>query len=71
MKTLQWFGTGTSVAGSFTVALGFMLTGYLAFILGATAWLIVGFVNKNKPLIVLNGFFFVANIIGLYRAILH
>ena len=71
MKHLQWFGTGTSVAGSFTVALGFTLTGYLAFILGATAWLIVGFVNKNKPLIVLNGFFFVANIIGLYRAILY
>ena len=69
MNKLQWFGTVTSVIGSFTVALGFMLAGYTAFILGATAWLIVGLTGKNIPLIVLNGFFFAANMIGLYRAL--
>lgn len=70
-NNLSWFGTLTSVIGSFTVALGFMLAGYSAFILGAVAWLIVGFISKNKPLIVLNGFFFAANLIGLYRAVFY
>lgn len=69
MKKLSWFGTVTSVIGSFLVALGFMLAGYIAFVAGATAWLIVGFKNDNRPLIVLNGFFLAANMIGLYRAV--
>ena len=71
MKSIQWFGTITSVIGSFTVALGFMLAGYAAFTLGAVSWLLVGFIGKNKPLIVLNGFFFAANMIGLYRAVFY
>ena len=69
MNKLQWFGTVSSVLGSFIVALGFTLIGYLAFLFGAITWLVVGFVSKNKPLIVLNGFFLAANMIGLYRAI--
>lgn len=71
MKSVSWFGTVTSVIGSFLVALGFLLTGYIAFVLGAVSWLVVGFVGKNKPLIVLNGFFLAANIIGLYRVVLY
>lgn len=66
---LSWFGTITSVAGSFIVALGFSLLGYIAFVFGAVFWLIVGFKNDNRPLIVLNGFFLAANMIGLYRAV--
>ena len=66
---LQWFGTITSVAGSFILALGFLLLGYCAFVFGAVSWLIVGIKNNNRPLIVLNGFFLAANMIGLYRAV--
>jgi hypothetical protein len=66
---LQWFGTITSVTGSFIVALGFALIGYCAFILGAVSWLVVGIKGKNRPLITLNAFFLAANLIGLYRAI--
>jgi len=66
---LQWFGTVTSVAGSFILALGFSLLGYGAFVFGAVSWLIVGIKNSNRPLIVLNGFFLAANMIGLYRAV--
>lgn len=68
---LSWFGTVTSVIGSFAVALGFMLAGYAAFILGSISWLIVGYVGRNKPLIVLNGFFLTANMIGVYRALFY
>lgn len=68
-NNLSWFGTVTSVIGSFTVALGYMLAGYSLFTVGAVSWLLVGFIGKNRPLIVLNGFFFAANVIGLYRAL--
>ena len=69
MKTFEWFGTATSIIGAFLVALGFMLPGYSCFVCGALAWLYVGYATRNNPLIVLNGTFFVANLIGLYRAI--
>lgn len=69
MNKLSWFGTLSSVIGSFTVALGFMLVGYTAFLAGAISWLVIGAVSKNKPLIVLNGFFLTANLVGLYNAV--
>jgi hypothetical protein len=69
LNKISWFGTVTSVIGSFTVALGFALAGYTAFLVGAVAWLTIGVISKNKPLIVLNGFFFAANLIGLYNAV--
>jgi hypothetical protein len=68
IKNLSWIGTAASIVGSFVIAFGFMQFGYLAFLLGSTSWLIVGILNNDKPLMVLNGTFFVANIIGLYRA---
>ena len=66
---VSWFGTISSVAGSFTVALGFTLSGYIAFLCGSISWLYIGFTDKNKPLIVLNGCFLAANLIGLYNAL--
>lgn len=68
---LQWFGTITSVAGSFILALGFSLVGYIAFLFGSISWLVVGIKAGNNPLIILNSFFLLANMIGLYRVVLH
>ncbi len=68
MKYLEWFGTATSIAGSFLVSFHFFLLGYCFFLLGGLSWLVVGFVSKNKPLMTLNGFFLVANLIGVYNA---
>lgn len=69
IKTISWIGTIASILGSFLMAFGFMLIGYICFTLGSVSWLIVGFVNKDKALITLNGAFFTANLIGLYNAI--
>lgn len=69
MNRLSWLGTLSSVAGSFLVAFGVMLAGYACFSLGSVTWLIVGFAKKDKPLVTLNGTFFIANLIGLYRLI--
>lgn len=67
MKTLAWLGTVFSVIGSFLVATGTMDYGYICFLLGSTAWLSVAIIAKDLALTVLNGTFFVANIIGLIR----
>lgn len=69
MNKLSWFGTVTSVLGSFAVALHFFVIGYCLFLCGAVAWLTVGFWSRNWSLVTLNGFFLAANLIGLYNAI--
>ena len=68
MKIVSWLGTITSILGSFLMAFGMAKYGYILFCIGSVSWLSVGVVNKDKPLCVLNGTFFIANLIGLYRA---
>lgn len=68
LKITSWFGTIASVIGSFIVAFGFMKIGFCFFIFGSVSWLVVGIVKKDIALYTLNGFFMVANLIGLYRA---
>ena len=68
-KIISWLGTVTSIIGAFLVASQIILFGYCAFIIGSVSWLIVGIVNKDKPLIVLNGTFFLANLLGLYNVL--
>ena len=68
MKLISWFGTVASIAGAFLMAFGIIQAGYICFSLGSVSWLTVGITKKDNPLIILNGTFFVANIIGLYRA---
>ena len=64
---VSWFGTLTSILGSFAVATKMFQIGYVLFTFGSLAWLIVAFVRKDKSLGVLNGTFFVANVIGIYN----
>lgn len=66
---LKWLGTVSSIIGSFVVAFGYMLPGYTMFMLGSISWLVVARIFRDKPLATLNAFFFVANIVGFYRAI--
>jgi nicotinamide riboside transporter PnuC len=67
-KYIAWLGTLTSIIGSFCVAFGMMQIGYCLFMIGSASWLTVAIITKDKPLGVLNATFFVANIIGTYRA---
>lgn len=66
MKKLAWFGTVSSVLGSFCVALQHFQIGYVCFTLGSLAWLTVAMARKDRALGALNGTFFIANILGLY-----
>lgn len=67
---IAWVGTIASIVGAFLVAFGIVLSGYLAFTLGASAWVIVALLRKDKPLFILNATFLCANIVGLTRSIL-
>lgn len=66
---LGWFGTIASVAGSFIVALHFMVVGYSLFLFGSVVWLIVGVKTKQNNLIALNAAFLCANILGLFNSL--
>lgn len=67
IKCLEWFGTVTSVIGSFCVSFGVLFPGFVLFTLGAVSWIIVSKTQKNWALLTLNAVFLVANIIGLIR----
>ena len=69
IKYLSWFGTVVSITGAFCVASQVILCGYILFSLGSISWLIVGFSKRDNALCVLNGTFFVANLLGLYNAV--
>lgn len=67
---IAWIGTIASILGAFLMAFGVTLIAFICFTLGSISWVIVGIVKRDKPLIVLNSSFLVANLIGLFRAIL-
>jgi hypothetical protein len=64
---VSWFGTVASILGSFAVATKMFQIGYVLFTFGSLAWLWVAFVKRDKALGVLNGTFFVANLLGIYN----
>ena len=68
MNNIAWTGTAASVIGSFLVAFGLYLIGYAAFFVGASCWLIVALFRRDRALALLNGTFWIANVIGLWRA---
>lgn len=71
MKILSWTGTIASIMGAYLLAFGMgPLFAYACFGLGSISWLIVGACNRDKPLVILNLFFLIANIVGLYRAVM-
>jgi hypothetical protein len=66
---IGWIGTVASVIGSFVVAFQILIIGYVLFLIGSISWLWVSIKTRNLSLGVLNGFFMLANIIGLYKAL--
>jgi hypothetical protein len=67
LNLLSWFGTVVSILGSFAVACKFFEIGYVLFTLGYLSWLFVAYKKSDKALAVLNGTFFMANLLGIYN----
>jgi NADH:ubiquinone oxidoreductase subunit 5 (subunit L)/multisubunit Na+/H+ antiporter MnhA subunit len=68
INKISWVGTLSSIIGAFIVASQLFFLGYCFFIIGSLSWLLVGYYRKDKSLIVLNGTFFLANILGLFNS---
>lgn len=68
LTVIKWVGTLASIAGAFIVASKMLIPGYSLFIVGSMSWLTVGIKTRDYSLIVLNGTFLCANILGLYNA---
>jgi hypothetical protein len=68
IKMISWFGTLVSIIGAFCVASQIILIGYILFSLGSISWLYIGIIKKDSALYILNGTFFLANILGLCNA---
>ncbi len=66
---IGWIGTVASVVGSFVVAFQIFVFGHVLFLVGSISCLWVAVKSRNTSLGVLNGFFLVANLIGLWRSI--
>jgi len=64
---IAWFGTFASIIGSFAVALAYFQPGYLLFTAGSIAWLWVAASRRDPSLALLNGTFFIANLVGIYK----
>jgi uncharacterized protein with PQ loop repeat len=69
INKISWLGTIASIVGAFVVASKLFFVGYCFFMVGSVSWLIVGIVRKDKSLIVLNGTFFIANILGFFNSL--
>lgn len=67
INIISWFGTIVSILGSFAVASKYYQIGYILFTFGSLAWLIVAYAKRDKALGVLNGTFFMANLLGIYN----
>ena len=67
ISVFSWFGTFVSILGSFAVASAYFKIGYVLFTLGSFSWLYVAFCKRDKALAVLNGTFFLANLLGIYN----
>ena len=64
---VSWFGTVVSILGSFAVASKMFQIGYVLFTFGSLSWLTVAYVKRDRALGVLNGTFFLANLLGIYN----
>jgi hypothetical protein len=69
INKISWIGTLTSIIGSFLVAFHLFQLGYILFLIGSLSWLIVAIVKKDKPLLILNATFFLANVIGVFNSL--
>jgi nicotinamide riboside transporter PnuC len=66
---IEWVGCIGGVIGAFLVASNTTISGFgfIPFLIGAIAYMIVAYQTMNPRLFLLNAVFASANIIGIYR----
>jgi hypothetical protein len=68
-STFKWIGTGTGVAGALILALNIPISGWGWVLFGVSSgiWSAVALKTHDHSLAVLQGVFFVVDIIGVWR----
>ncbi|MBI4968217.1 MAG: hypothetical protein HZC25_08885 [Rhodospirillales bacterium] len=65
----KWIGTASGVAGALIIALnlGVVAYGFMLFLVSSVLWAIVGWVQREAALVVLQGAFTLINVLGIVR----
>jgi nicotinamide riboside transporter PnuC len=65
----QWIGTRAGVSGAIMIALnlGLVIYGFGLFLISSLLWSVVGWLQREMSLLVLQGAFTIINIVGIYR----
>ncbi len=72
LTTLKWIGTITGLVGALILAVNLPLSGWgwVLFAASALAWTIAGIVMREYSLVLLQGGFFIVDLLGIYRWLL-
>ena len=73
VSAAKWIGTVTGVAGAMVIALnfGFVIYGFYLYLISSTLWSVVGWMQREPSLFVLQRAFTAINILGIYRWLEH
>ena len=65
----KWIGTAAGVAGASIIALNLnvVVYGFMLFLISSILWGVVGWVQREPSLLVLQATFTVINLVGIYR----
>jgi hypothetical protein len=69
LSAIKWIGTAAGVAGALVIAtnLGGVAYGFMLFLASSVLWTLVGWVEREISLVVLQGAFMVINVVGIVR----
>ena len=69
LTAAKWTGTATGVTGAIIIALnlGLVVPGFTLFLMSSVVWTLIGWVQREMSLFVLQATFTVINIVGIYR----
>ena len=69
LTAVKWIGTAAGVSGAIMVALnlGLVVPGFWLFLISSVLWTVIGWVQREMSLFVLQGTFTIINIVGIYR----
>jgi hypothetical protein len=69
ISSAKWIGTAAGVSGAIMIALnlGLVIYGFGLFLISSLLWGLIGWLQREMSLLVLQGTFTIINIVGIYR----
>ena len=69
LSAAKWIGTGAGVSGAIMIALnlGLVIYGFGLFLISSSLWSVIGWLQREMSLLVLQGTFTIINVVGICR----